>query len=426
MNLIAANKDDLPLTGSGGNEMVGRLPQTRGQFAEAVHWVKDRVFQSFDALTKRADASTSDEPTTINKFLTAFQDASRREAEARQQVDAASRKVTLAAAQQVRTGASGLVKGLEKGGDVNALREPPSAMGAVPLRSHPRATMSSNAELRTAKAELDKATNNLERATAAKAAARADISRPWVDLKPVSQELLVKAHDPAISLHNRSAADYAAQKAEEYAQKEAMTASEAQRLIKNYNASLDAFYKAPSMDTASRASIDATIAAKVREQLDTMVSKMTGAEYQKLKDDYGALSSIEKAVTNSARQALNKEDQGFLNRFFGTTSIEQALEGMVMMNPKAMTRAVLTRVAQIAQRSANSPDRAVANMFKAAEGGVPRTAQPVRPPGLGSRVLSSGAGASLPKMPSQKRYEVGGEGPAGGIITAMETRKVPQ
>lgn len=358
VKLIAGNKDNLTLTTPGGGEVTGRLPVNRQQFSEAVDQTKEAIFKKFDAASKGADASTVGlQMGPINKFNKAYGDALAAKTEAQSKLMAENRSLQIL-----------------MGEDAKGVAVDPKLIGQ-------RQKL------------VNKLSDQFTRATRDVDAAGKNLTRPWVDLKPISAELQKFSSDPVVAKINPSVAEYAAEKMRSFGEQEAFTASQAQRAIKYLNASLKAFYDNPSYDNAARASVDAMIANKMRQALDKMVEGATGAQYQALKNQYGSLSAIEKQVTRGALKAQNKMDQTYLDHFVNVSSAEEVLRGVLTMNPHAMTRGGLLYLARLGQRWFNSPDRAIARMFAGAE----RAAMPPGPSSDFTRgALSAGVGAALP------------------------------
>lgn len=147
-----------------------------------------------------------------------------------------------------------------------------------------------------------------------------------------------------------------------------------QDIVKSFNESLDAFYKNPNYDTASKAAIDAGVVRTLREELDKGISNSTGADYQDLKNQYGALSAIEKDV---AKRAVLLQRQGGnasgLGKYVDIFSGGDMANGVLSLNPglfaKGAAQAGLSKFFQWV----NSPDRAIGKMFDVAS-------QPATPP----------------------------------------------
>jgi hypothetical protein len=172
---------------------------------------------------------------------------------------------------------------------------------------------------------------------------------------------------------------YAKGRAKDFMESEAMTAQEAQQAIKNYNAALNSFYgKDTSYENYSHLAIDAMIANKLREGLDQMVEKMTGTGIQALKQQYGALSAIDKAVTRSALRGENKSDP-LLDHLFTASSAADVIQGLAG-HPGAAVRGTAQLIGRWLQRRLNSPDRAVRQFFGGA--GPPPPITPPRLPGV--------------------------------------------
>lgn len=377
---IVGNKNDLRLTLPSGDEVTGRLPSSRVQFAEAMDQRKGKIFDAFNQMAKDADASAVDPyATPINKHREAFHEAQLGEARTRQELVQANNTLTQALARQSQAG-------------------------------NVYATSGANAAVKQAQAGLKKAQAAFERAQQRVQSARDTAARPWVDLKPISEELAKVANDRVTRNNSEAVANYAGEKARTYATEEAYSAQEAQRAIKQFNSSLKAFYDNPSYDTAARASVDAMIANKLREGLDRMVSQATGPGYQQLKNLYGAYSALEKQVTRAAARGMSKPESEFLNRIFNVTSGEQLLEGVLSMNPAAIGRGLLLRVAKHMESSRSSPDRMIQKMFEDADKGL-------GPNSFANSAMRFVESKEKPKLPAMPK--VGQTGPAGGTITGV-------
>ena len=335
---IVDNKDGLTLTMPWGGERTGQLPETRGQFAEAIDQTKEKLFQQYDRMARASEDTTLTTGSPITKFNEGYDAATQRASQAQRHVSELDRALTLARAQQSRAGDN------------------------VYLSS------SANASERQTRLALRKAEDALDSAKHAQEIARQNMSRPWVDLKPVASELQKVGGDRVMLTQHEDLAKYATKMAQRYGDTEAYSAVEAQRAIKHLNTSLKAFYDNPTYDTAGRAGIDAMIANKLREGLDTMIEKTVAPGYQDLKNQYGALSAIEKSVARSALAAINKgPGDSFLDHLMNVGSAEELMRGVFTLNPTATTRGLLLKAAQVGQGYLRNPDRAVRKLFEGAE-----------------------------------------------------------
>lgn len=174
-----------------------------------------------------------------------------------------------------------------------------------------------------------------------------------------------------------------------------------QDVIKFLNEKLDAFYKNPSYDNASSAAIDASVAKLFRDQLDKQIESATGDPgYQALKNQYAALKAIERDAAK--RAVVLARQQGAagaagLGKYVDIFSGGDMLHGLLTLNPalfaKGAGQTALTRFFQYM----NSPDRAIQNMFSAAEK-TPAAPKTVAPSPTAAIPASSAKGSTLSKL----------------------------
>lgn len=148
----------------------------------------------------------------------------------------------------------------------------------------------------------------------------------------------------------------------------AVTPDIAQSAIANWNASLKAFYRNPTYESASRAAIDAGVVSHLRETLDDAIHNATGANYQALKHQYGALSSIEKDVNKAAIMQAKQTgtNTSGLGKYVDVFSGGDMVSGLLSLNPALFAKGAAQAGISHFFQWLNSPDRAVSSMFKAA------------------------------------------------------------
>ena len=142
----------------------------------------------------------------------------------------------------------------------------------------------------------------------------------------------------------------------------------AQEAIANWNSSLKAFYRNPTYETASNAAIDAGVVHQVRAALDEHINNATGEDYQAIKNQYGALSAIEKDV-NKAAIAQAKQtgsNTSGLGKYVDVFSGGDMVSGLLSLNPALFAKGAAQEGISHFFQWFNSPDRAVGTMFKAA------------------------------------------------------------
>lgn len=184
-----------------------------------------------------------------------------------------------------------------------------------------------------------------------------------VKLNPISSELDTVISDKALNLSNPKAVKYAQELKDRLSNAGELDAETAQKVIQNYNKSLEAFYRNPSYDSASQAAIDALIVNKMRESLDKGITGLTGESYAALKKQYGSLKSIEKDVVKSTIRNANKSTKGLID-YSDILSGGQVVNGLVSLNPALIASGVTQKAITQFYKYLNNPNRAIQKMFE--------------------------------------------------------------
>lgn len=187
-----------------------------------------------------------------------------------------------------------------------------------------------------------------------------------VQIKPIASELDQVINNQALSITNPSAIDYASKLKERLTASGDLDAMVAQDVIQNYNKSLEAFYRNPSYDNASKAAIDAMVANNMRKALDDGISGLTGAQYQALKNQYGALKSIENDVIKAAIRDARRSTKGLID-FSDVFSGGQVINGILTLNPTQIATGLTQKGISEFYKFLNNPNRAIAKMFDVVE-----------------------------------------------------------
>ncbi|HEY9826346.1 MAG TPA: hypothetical protein V6D19_12935 [Stenomitos sp.] len=140
----------------------------------------------------------------------------------------------------------------------------------------------------------------------------------------------------------------------------------AQDIIKNYNNSLEAFYKNPTYESASKAAIDAGIANNFRRELDAVIENLTGEEYQALKNQYAALKTIEKDVVHRSNILARQNNKSLLD-YTDIFSGGEMVGGILSLNPAMFAKGAAQKGLKEYFKYLNSPNRAVKKMFEKVE-----------------------------------------------------------
>jgi hypothetical protein len=208
-------------------------------------------------------------------------------------------------------------------------------------------------------------------------AAQAGATGATVDLAPIATELNKISMAPVIKDLSPEVSAYAQKVASNLKQRGAYTAEQAQEAIANLNKSLEAFYRNPSYDNASKAGIDAMIVNNLRKELDNVITSASGEGYQELKRSYGALKAVEKEVTHRAIVDARKNVKGLID-FTDIFTSGDLVQGLATMNPAMLGRGVFTRAVKEVYKTMNDPNRIVRNMFRDVDNLVAKRGQPLQ------------------------------------------------
>ena len=202
-----------------------------------------------------------------------------------------------------------------------------------------------------------------------------------VNLDTVIKELRSFANSNHIKLASPGSSKYALDLAERFSTQRAgissetlggtkigmvsrkLTTEETQDLIAVLNDGLQAFYKNPSYHTAKRAYVDQMVANSLRKNLDNVILKATGENYQVLKTKYGSLKSIEKEVNHRAVVDARKNPKGLLD-FSDVFTGYHAAKGILSLDPSTIGAAATGKSVAWLYRIKNNPNRIVKSMFK--------------------------------------------------------------
>lgn len=198
-----------------------------------------------------------------------------------------------------------------------------------------------------------------------------------IDTKPVISELKLVADNKALQLVNPSVIEYANQWQQRLQAFGSLDAETTQEVIKTMNANLQAFYRNPSYDTASKVAIDAGIVNNLRVALDKAIEGATGEKYQVLKNQYSALKAIENDVVRASMREAKKNTKGLLD-YTDMFTGGQMISGILSLNPAMFTKGAIERSIKEYIKFLNDPNRAVSNMFDALDD-LPVPTLPVKP-----------------------------------------------
>lgn len=192
-----------------------------------------------------------------------------------------------------------------------------------------------------------------------------------VDAKAVAKELDSVVNSKSLKITNPKAITYAKTIQKTLNGEGTIDPKTAQEVIQNYNAELKAYYRNPTPGLASNVQIDALIANKFREALDKGITGATGEQYQSLKNEYGALSSIESDVAKAAQRVAKQNNVGFSSNLSNIASGAELVRGLVTMNPADIAISGTIKGIQLYTKYLNNPDVNISKMFDSITGSNP-------------------------------------------------------
>lgn len=187
-----------------------------------------------------------------------------------------------------------------------------------------------------------------------------------VKLDPAVNELEKVGKSVVLQDNAPEVASYAQTRAVAFKNRGSYTTEEAQDAIAIYNKSLEAYYRNPSYENASKAGIDALIANNLRKSLDKSIETLAGPGYQDLKNSYGALKEIEEDVTHRAIVDARKNIKGLVD-FTDIYTSGELVAGLATQNPGMILKGGVWKGVQQYIKIMNNPNRVVKSMFGNAE-----------------------------------------------------------
>jgi hypothetical protein len=217
--------------------------------------------------------------------------------------------------------------------------------------------------------ELSQAIDQTKKQTFAKydaMASQAGGQGAAVDLADIVSELGKVADNKVLNDLRPEIANYVRTRQKAFSDRGRYTTTEAQDAIATMNDALEAYYKNPSYENATKASVDSLIANRLRKGLDSTIEGIKGEGYQDLKNTYGALSTIERDVVRRSIVDARKNVKGLID-FSDIFSGSQVVSGLLSFNPATIASGVTAKAIASVYKHLNSPNRAIKNMFTAVD-----------------------------------------------------------
>jgi hypothetical protein len=148
-----------------------------------------------------------------------------------------------------------------------------------------------------------------------------------------------------------------------------LSPSEVQKTIQKINSSNAAFYRNMSRGDVGKASIDATFANILREDLHTAITSSVGPGYDAFKREYGAVKAIEDDVNRQTQRVANQDAAGggFISHLANLSSGAELIHALATFNAAPLIKGMAIKGSERILRYLRNPNRQVKKLFEAAE-----------------------------------------------------------
>lgn len=170
-----------------------------------------------------------------------------------------------------------------------------------------------------------------------------------------------------------------------------LSPSEAQDLIKEFNADLKAFYANPSYPVAGKARIDAGVVSQLKKITDDAITKYEGPGWQKFRDEYKAIKTIQDTVNNRLAVDMRKNTKGLLD-FTDIGTVYAAGKGLLKLDPSTFAAAATAAGLKRYYKVLNDPNHQIKAMLKTVEDLMVKRGQIGMPKSLLGRFLKEQKG----------------------------------
>jgi hypothetical protein len=182
-----------------------------------------------------------------------------------------------------------------------------------------------------------------------------------VPLQPAIDMLIKTANDPQVLAAHPELPKIAMQFAQNWSKIGSFSPKQMQDLIQNMNAT----YKGsnPSREIISERTLMQPVMQTMRSTLNQAIESSQGPGYDRLKQQYGDILSVEKDVANAVQREAKNIPGGLVSTFTNPAAAFELMHGVFLADKQALMNAALIKGSQMALRWAKSPNRAVAQMF---------------------------------------------------------------
>ena len=183
-----------------------------------------------------------------------------------------------------------------------------------------------------------------------------------VELSSAAKELNTLAKNKVLQDVSPETANYAKNMAETLLKRGKYSPEQAQQFLEELNGRLANYYRNPAYSDFSKAKVDALIANNLRKSLDKNITEAVGEGYQKLKNQYGALSEIERDVARRANTLANANQRGLID-FSDIFSAGDVVASIVTGSPAFAVKGVAQFAVKQWIKNLNNADKMIERIF---------------------------------------------------------------
>lgn len=184
-----------------------------------------------------------------------------------------------------------------------------------------------------------------------------------VNLKPIADDLVESVSNSAVQELAPNVQSYVFDMAEKLEKRGNLGLSEAQDWVELLNTRLKSFYANPTPDEGAKRVYDAAIANNIRKQLTNIINSETKGKYSILRNQYGALDTIETDVAKSAFNSAKQVFKGLVD-FSDIFTVSEIATGLAIYSPGRIVRGGLGLALKSLYKRMNNPDRMIKTMFQ--------------------------------------------------------------
>lgn len=223
-------------------------------------------------------------------------------------------------------------------------------------------------EGKTALGDFSNATRQTMKNTYEKYHSKGLVTEEKISPAPIADELeKTLANAPAVVLNHPETVKYIQEVADRYRNYRPMSIPEIEDVLADLNKSLKPFYGSkPGWDEASKQTVNALIANRLRGMADDAVTRATGPGYQQFRNEWGSLKSIESEVTHRYDVDARKNIKGLVD-FSSLWSSTHLIEGLLTLNPVSLGKYAAIEATKRYIKHTNDPNNIISKMFKEAE-----------------------------------------------------------